>query len=270
MKAFRGIGIVATVCALALTLSYGSPATAGSKTTDTSDLFWVHTESGWGIQLVQNNNTIFATLFVYGPDNQPTWYSATLTYQSSLNWSGTLYRTTGPWFGAAAFDPVAVTAIPVGTMSFNAPKIASGTLIYSVNGVQVLKTIERQLLVYEDFSGSYAGVLGQKGTGLGCKPADSFDAANVTVQIAQSTTAMTIVTNANGNQCTFPGTYSQTGHFGGVIGSYTCTNGTGGTFDIFEMVRTHADFRARMSVTPAIDCTIKGRMVGLEQPLVPQ
>ena len=97
MKSCPAFGTVVTPCVFAFALSYGSPAT--SKTTDQSDIWWVHTESGWGIQFVQNDNTIFATLFVYGPDGQPTWYSATLGYQGSLTWSGTLYKTTGPWFG---------------------------------------------------------------------------------------------------------------------------------------------------------------------------
>lgn len=85
--------LLATACILA-------PA-ALAKTTDYSDLWWISTESGWGIQLVQQNNTIFATMFVYGPDGQPAWYSATLFYRgtNTFTWSGTLYKTTGPWFG---------------------------------------------------------------------------------------------------------------------------------------------------------------------------
>jgi hypothetical protein len=56
-----------------------------AKTTDQSDLRWIPTESGWGIQLVQQELTIFATMmFVYGPNGQPTWYSATLDYDGSF------------------------------------------------------------------------------------------------------------------------------------------------------------------------------------------
>jgi hypothetical protein len=79
-------------------LVFGSSAAA--KTTDESDIWSVVGEDGWAIQLIQNDNTIFATLYVYGPDGLPTWFTATLLYQGSFNWSGTLYGTTGPWFGA--------------------------------------------------------------------------------------------------------------------------------------------------------------------------
>jgi hypothetical protein len=270
MSTRRSVGTVLAACVFAVTTSLAPSAAAITKTTDNTDLWWIHTESGWGIQLVQNHNTIFATLFVYGPDNQPTWYTATLPYQGSGVWSGGLYKTTGPWFGAGVFDPSTVTASAVGTMSVTPGSIATATLAYTVNGVSVTKAIERQLLALENFSGSYAAVYGQQaGTGTGCNAADAFDALPASVQITQSSSAMTLVIVANGDTCSFAGSYSQTGHFGRAFGSYTCTSGASGTFDFFEMVRTHADFRARTSITKS-GCTIKGRMIGLEQPLPPQ
>src|SRR5262245_48125844 len=79
---------------------------ASAKTTDSSDLWWIPTESGWGIQFVQEENTIFATMFVYGPNRQPTWYVATMAKTpGKFVWSGTLYATTGPSFAAMPFDP---------------------------------------------------------------------------------------------------------------------------------------------------------------------
>jgi hypothetical protein len=262
MNPRRAIGIVLISCFVAAAIWY--PAPAASKGTDTSDIWWIHTESGWGIQLVQNNYTIFATLFVYGPDGQPTWYTATLTYQGSYNWNGPLYKTTGPWFGAPLFDPSNVTVTAVGVMSFNMPTIDFGTLIYTVNGVQVLKKIERQLLVYEDFNGTFSGVMNQIGTGLACSPAENVNGASTTFTITQSGTAMTIVTKALGDTCTFPGTYSQAGHFGRLTGTYLCVSGANGMFDFVEMVRNSYDLRMRTKLTPAADCTITGHMVGLQ------
>ena len=54
---------------------------------------------------------------------------------------------------------------------------------------------------------------------------------------------MTIVTVANGDTCTFPGTYSQRGHFGRSLGNYVCTSGASGTFDFYEMIHNFSDFR---------------------------
>lgn len=271
MNVSRRVRIVAALCAFAVTIAFVPSASAVNKSSDQSDLYWVHTESGWGIQIVQDMNTLFATLFVYGPDNQPTWYVATLVAAGSLSWSGTLYKTTGPWFGAGAFDPTIVTATAVGTMTFDSPSTATATLTYRVSGVQVIKTIERQTLANEDFNGVYAVVFGQQaGTGTGCLAADQVDAAPAAVQITQSSSAATAVVVTTGDSCSYAGTYRQTGHFGSIFGSFTCTSGASGTFDFFEMIRTHADFRARTTITRAGGCTIKGRMVGLEQPLPPQ
>ncbi len=89
---------------LAAAFVLGSFAHAAT-TTDYSDLWWVPAESGWGIQLVQEELTIFATMFVYDSNGQSTWYTATLSYVASLTWSGALYATTGPWFGHDAVRP---------------------------------------------------------------------------------------------------------------------------------------------------------------------
>ena len=270
MNMRKTIGVVLAACFLGAASLFAPSATA--KTTDESDIWYVRGEAGWAIQLIQNDNTIFATLYVYGPDNQPTWYTATLVYKGSFNWSGDLYKTTGPWFGAVPFDPTTVNLTLVGTMSLNAPFVENGaTLIYSVNGVQVLKTIERYLFAYENYNGVFAGVMSQQGTGFApCNPADNFDATSAMVNISQSTTAMTLVIVTNGDTCSFPGTYNQWGHMGRVTGNYLCTSGASGTFRFLEMNRTFLDFRARTLLTTATGCTLKGYLLGLKQPPVPQ
>jgi hypothetical protein len=102
--------------AIAIAMSTHSERAVADKTTDASDLWWIPTESGWGIQLVQQETTIFATMFVYGPNKQPTWYVGLLSRDTptTFTWTGTLYATTGPWFGTVPFDPATTTAVPVG------------------------------------------------------------------------------------------------------------------------------------------------------------
>jgi len=88
MKLRQAFGIVVTVCTLTIAFTYGAPAT--SKMTDQADAWSVHTKSSWAIEFVQNDNAIFAALFNYGPDGEPTWYTATLNDQGSLALSETL------------------------------------------------------------------------------------------------------------------------------------------------------------------------------------
>ena len=41
-----------------------------------TDMWFNPAESGWGLNLIHQGDTLFATLFVYGPDGQPRWYVA--------------------------------------------------------------------------------------------------------------------------------------------------------------------------------------------------
>ena len=45
-------------------------------------------EGGWGVNFVQSDQFIFATFFIYGPDNQPIWYTAQLTRQTQRHVDG--------------------------------------------------------------------------------------------------------------------------------------------------------------------------------------
>ena len=56
---------------------------APADATDYTDLWYAPAESGWGANVVQSDQFMFVTFFVYGPDNKPTWYTAQLTVDSS-------------------------------------------------------------------------------------------------------------------------------------------------------------------------------------------
>lgn len=134
----------------------GLNANAGSY----SDLWWNPSESGWGINFIQQFDTIFATMFVYGADGKTSWYvgsSMVTTPADSSRFTGDLYETTGPWFGTT-FNPASVVVRKVGTITFTATPGALGTtgnLAYSVDGVDVIKSIQRQTWRTVSVEGSY-------------------------------------------------------------------------------------------------------------------
>jgi hypothetical protein len=266
MTRHRVIGGALIVLFLNVASLHAPSGGAAAKTTDQSDLWWIPAESGWGIQFVEEETTIFATMFVYGPDGKPTWYVATMGYLGSFTWSGTLYATTGPWFGAVPFDPSTVTVTAVGNMTLSAPFINQAVLTYTVNGVPVVKQIQRQTLVFQNFSGQYAGTMSIQGTGLACDPSGNTNATPVSVQVTHNAEAITIATQTGTDSCTFSGTYTQGGHFGHVSGGYVCTSGDTGTFTFFEMAISWYDFRARTLVNSNTGCTLKGYLDGLTQP----
>jgi lysyl endopeptidase len=110
------------------------------------DLWYDAAESGWGMNLTQHDDTMFATLFVYGSDGKPQWYVMSAGKRSTssfLSFTGPLYRTTGPAFNASPWTSAQATE--VGTMKLDFENGRKGTLTYTVNGIQVVKPITRQV-----------------------------------------------------------------------------------------------------------------------------
>jgi hypothetical protein len=117
---------------------------------NTQGLWWKSggTESGWGINVTHQANTLFATWFTYDTDGSGMWLVLANGAQSSTNpnsYSGTLYRTTGPSFDSATWDSTKVVANPVGTGTFTFTDKDNGTFAYTVNGVTQTKTLGREV-----------------------------------------------------------------------------------------------------------------------------
>jgi lysyl endopeptidase len=123
-----------------------------SSLTNYQDLWWAgQNESGWGINLTHDGNTIFATLFTYasagqGTHNPGAWYVSTATRQSDGSYQGNLLSTTGPAFNANPFTPITGANITtVGQMRFTFSNGTTGAMTYNVGGAFVSKTITRQV-----------------------------------------------------------------------------------------------------------------------------
>ena len=213
-----------------------SSAWATAFTTDQSDLWWDPAESGWGIQFVHRGSVIFATIFVYDPTRTPIWYTATLNYAGNLVWTGDLYLTDGAWLGAGSFNPDTVGRRKVGTMSWNATTTRNGTLTYGVDGVTVGKSLTRQFVANEDFGGRYGGGVHVDTTGC-VNPAFNGTAETFgMLDIAQSGQAITLTSfPATNASCSFSGILNQAGQMGSASGSYACSGGETGVFQLFEM-----------------------------------
>ena len=59
-------------------------AARAASTTNYSDQWWVASESGWGASVLQQADTLFIDLFVYGTDGKPTWFTAAAYLQSGV------------------------------------------------------------------------------------------------------------------------------------------------------------------------------------------
>jgi hypothetical protein len=126
-----------------------------------TDLWWVPTESGWGLNAVQQNDALFLTFFVYDQSTEPYWVVASLV-RGALQpdgwdtWTGSVYASKGPWYGGP-FDPAAVSQVTVGSATFSPQSTTEALLTYAINGVNVTKTIQRQGFQHINLTGSYLG-----------------------------------------------------------------------------------------------------------------
>src|SRR6185369_2708642 len=97
--------------------SYGltTTFTAGTAVPNYTDLWWNPAEPGWGLNLNQQSDTIFATVFTYASDRRNMWLVASsLARQPNGSFAGPLYRATGPAFYAQPWTSNVLTQ--VGTM----------------------------------------------------------------------------------------------------------------------------------------------------------
>jgi hypothetical protein len=243
------------------------PAGATSFSTDQSDLYYIVAESGWGIQLVQRGSVIFATMFVYGPTGAATWYVATMNSTDATTWTGDLYATTGPYFGTVPFNPANVVATKVGTMTWTPTSVTTGTLMYDVNGVGIVKNVVRQTLVLDDYSGTYLGAINL--TTSGCtNPSDntpSTDAPGATIAVTQSGQSITITISVFGlTAVTISGTLSQSGQFGSVLGTYTAVGNEVGNASVSAMnVQVNALSASFSLQSTNTGCQDTGNFVGM-------
>src|SRR6185369_13191833 len=110
--------------------------------------------------------TLFASLFLYGPDGQPKWYTASALDGGGTTYSGPLTEATGPYFGAASFDPNAVTRRTVGALTMTLDETGAN-VTYSVDGTQVSKRVQRFSMRPLPLVGHYGALVQPAGGGRG-------------------------------------------------------------------------------------------------------
>ncbi|HYC35875.1 MAG TPA: hypothetical protein VEC19_05595 [Usitatibacter sp.] len=227
-RALRRLG-----AAFACLASLAVPATASAAATvDYSDLWFNPDEPGWGANIIQQDDVLFVTLFVYGTGTQPLWYVASSVARAgnTSNFSGTLYRTSGPYFGAGTFPSASVAVTAVGTLTFTASDSTSATLTYNVEGASsVTKTVMRQTWDTENITGIYLGATA--GTWAGCGAArNGYQESPATFTIAHDGPTMQLREEGAGYVCNYTGTYTQSGRMGVIQGGGLCGDGVNQTF----------------------------------------
>ena len=256
---------LAALCTQALAMSSFSP--------DVSDLWWNPQESGWGVNMIQQHDVIFATFFVYGADGRARWYvSSEMTSNGApedtqMIWHGRLYETTGPVVTNGEFNPSAVTRRDVGEVIFVYSRPNSGILSWTVDGVVTSRTVRRQTWAAVDITGEFYlnRVLRQHNCGgfnTGREPSINEPG---TMSVTRSGDAVRIATRPlapSTQTCTFTGTLSQEGRMSEVQGNYSCNEGSSGPFRLTEIEVSQWGFMGRIFMNNFQGCSRHGHFGG--------
>lgn len=258
-------------------LGFAMPAAATTTSVDYTDQWWVATESGWGVNITQQQEILFVTLFVYGPDRSPRWYvgpaTAPVTPQPAgqVAFSGLLYSTTGPAFSTPFFDPATVVPTAEGaiTLTFSSP--TQDVLSYTVGTTTVTKTITRQPIRNVSLTGRYQGgmvVTASNCTNSGDNGA-TYAMGTLTVAhgVSQVTMTTAFVTPAGlSATCTYVGAFVGQGRLASLTGgTWSCVSGTttfiNGTFTLTGIDAQANGFHGTFAGADQF-CTYNGRFGG--------
>lgn len=228
------------------------------------DSWWNPAESGWALNVVQEGGTLGFAMYVFDNGSNPTWFQGAGS-GTGTTWTGLVYSHRGPYFGVP-FNASSV-ATQVGTFTFSMTTTNSATFTYTINGVQVTKTVQRLSAVgNSSLAGNSVGTFIARYSNCANNVA-TFNVEDFAgYEITQTGTAVSIrVLFQAGAICTYTGTYSQEGRYGRVQGTYTCDNAASGNFTLSEIESNTKGFMARMTgnVTQnTLACSLDARIGG--------
>jgi hypothetical protein len=282
--------IAKALAALALCTSLSAQAVSGS--TDYTGLWWNSSESGWGMNVIQQEQVIFITLFIYGTGNAPTWYVGPATNFTTANtagdrtYTGLLYATTGTPFATVPFIPSSVTVNQVGNVTFVGKADGTATLSYTVNGATVNKNIVRQTWAQPNnptanLAVNYAGANSAVTTGCANTSdngagTETFTNLFLTISQVGTTSSLNFsfrLAEAPTVTCTFTGSYTQEGRYGRATVSGRCPNWpanfTNLTWNIreLEIGQNFFNFQYTNSGGSSASCMGRGVFSGAKFPL---
>jgi hypothetical protein len=243
-----------------------------SQATDLSDLWLNFAEAGWGVNVSHQADILFLTFFVYGPDQQPHWYSASSVQYQATNasghqiYSGQLAQTTGPWFGSGTFNPSAVAANVVGNVTFTATTVTTATMTYNVGATSVSKQLTRYAFRGNaNVNGNYFGGVVGDVSNCALPSSNGHFEGSALVAISGNSTNTQVTLQSSTGACTMSGPYSQSGRMGRVLGTLFCTSGASGSVDIFEVEANNSGVTARYQAAYSNGCREIGHFGGVSR-----
>ena len=214
------------VCALGASMLRHAPTISG--------IWWAGAAaSGWGVNMIQSQDFIFATFFVYGPApaKTPIWYARQLDRASrTARFRAASTRRRGP---ALARPGCLATTAPtqVGTATFTPTSTTTGTLTYNVGSTVVTKS-DRAADAHEHRAGRKL-LRHRRGRHLELRQRPRTTASRSSTSISTSCRQNTggqlqiDALRSGSDSCTIAGSYVQEGLLFRIpTATYVCKSGT--------------------------------------------
>jgi hypothetical protein len=205
---------------------------AAATASEYTDLWWKPDESGWGVSVVQQEDTAFVMVYAYGSDGRPTWYVASDARISGYVgaqpvFSGALHRARGPALGAA-FDPAQVEMTAAGTLQLETLSRDRLRLHFSADGTSITKELVRLTWRRPDIDAYHVASFGlRQATPAGAPYGSLVYAADARLQLEGDVMVLR-ADDQFGRVCVYTGTREQAGKVAVVTGRFDCSAGTNG------------------------------------------
>jgi len=239
-------------------LSWLLVAAGTAHAIDYTDLWYVPSEAGWGANVVQSDDFLFVTFFVYGGDVHPVWYTAQLQRDTSGDFDGylgPLYSTTGT-SPALPWDPQRLTTAITGTAAFQPASSYAAVLSYTINGLpRVVKAIERQPLKWIPLQGTYTSVVSTTSSNCATSPTRETYGADLSIRELNGPATIQLDVVPAASSCTLTAELSARGRlYGSVNASFACSDGEHGSAQVDELAATQHGLEGRWITRATTGC----------------
>ena len=255
---------------LCLLILLGAASTVGAR--NLSDNWWVPEESGWGLNVIHEDDLLSLTLFVHDAAGQPRWLTAAMqrygsTQAGDPEFAGSLIETLGtapdrPW------DPNAAVSRTVGEIQFRARPGGTAELAYTLDGIAVSRSVQRLSTQAANLEGLHFGMLlpGYDTCPAGFEGLSVFERGTLQVDLCEecdsdpaSGTPVLLVLNDGAREiCSISGSFARYGVSGAIDGAYQCSDGGEGTLTMRDIEFTSTGFTARFSADHPVCAEFSG------------
>ncbi len=140
----------------------------------------------------------------------------------------------------------------------------SATLQYAIDGAAVSKSVQRQPLRVDDFSGRYAATVQRVATHCSDSAANGDRTAQETMVVAQAGVVIDMEWTSTSRACRFNGNLTQAGSLAATSTSYACSDGEEGTMAWFELNKRNGFVMGRFQGHGISNgCDYRGQFTGL-------